>query len=138
MEDDVMIMSLKRTGVAKMRALRPDWQVGILAARAIGDLSALDAEFLAVNTGQLSTHLLRRAHAAGKRVYVWTVDDPRAMSRMISMGVDGLITNNPALARRVMTQRAALSLPERLLVWLSDRFRLESFNLVANPSARLS
>jgi len=127
-------MSLKRAGVAKMRALRPDWPVGILAARAIGDLSALDAAFLAVNTGQVSGHLLRRAHGAGKRVYVWTVDDPRAMSRMISMGVDGLITNKPALARRVMEERAALSLTERLLLWLSDRTRLDSFDLVAEPS----
>ena len=134
MADDVMIMSLKRTGIAKMRSLRPDWPMGILAARAIGDLSALDADFLAVNTGQLSGHLLRRAHGSGKKVHVWTVDDPRAMSRMISMGVDGLITNDPALARRVMTQRAALSLPERLLVWLSDRFRLDSLDLVADRS----
>jgi len=131
---DVMVMSLKRAGVAKMRALRPNWPVGILAARAIGDLAALDAAFLAVNTGQVSGHLLRRAHAAGKRVYVWTVDDPRAMSRMISMGVDGLITNRPALARQVMEERAALSLPERLLLWLSDRARLDSFDLVAEPS----
>jgi len=96
--------------------------------------SALDAEFLAVNTGQVSGHLLRRAHAAGKRVYVWTVDDPRAMSRMISMGVDGLITNKPALARQVMAERAALSLAERILLWLSDRLRLDSFDLVAEPS----
>jgi glycerophosphoryl diester phosphodiesterase len=134
MADHVMIMSLKRAGVAKMRALRPDWPVGLLAARAIGDLAALDADFLAVNTGQLSGHLLRRAHGSGKKVHVWTVDDPRAMSRMISIGVDGLITNDPALARRVMTQRAALSLPERLLVWLSDRFRLDSLDLVADRS----
>ncbi|HKL46496.1 MAG TPA: glycerophosphodiester phosphodiesterase family protein, partial [Roseovarius sp.] len=134
MADDVMIMSLKREGVAKMRSLRPAWPMGILAARAIGDLTALDADFLAVNTGQISGQLLRRAHAAGKRVHVWTVDDPRAMSRMISMGVDGLITNKPGLARKVMTERAALSLSERILLWLSDRFRLNSFNLVADPS----
>lgn len=134
MAEDVMIMSLKRAGVAKMRALRPDWPVGILAARAIGDLAAVDAAFLAVNTGQVSASLLRRAAAENKKVYVWTVDDPRAMSRMISMGVDGLITNEPALARQVMQQRAALSLPERLLLWLSDRVRLQSFDLVAEPS----
>src|SRR6056297_1876921 len=134
MVEDIAIMSLKRAGVARMRALRPDWPVGILAARAIGDLTALGADFLAVNTGQISGQLLRRAHAAGKRVHVWTVDDPRAMSRMISMGVDGLITNKPGLARKVMTERAALSLSERILLWLSDRFRLNSFNLVADPS----
>jgi len=133
MVDQVMIMSLKRAAVARMRSLRPDWTMGILAARAIGDLSVLDAEFLAVNTGQVSGRLLRRAHASGKRVFVWTVDDPRAMSRMISMGVDGLITNRPALARQVMEQRATLSFSERLLLWLSDRFRLDSFDLTADP-----
>ncbi|WP_454276606.1 hypothetical protein [Roseovarius sp. MBR-154] len=56
------------------------------------------------------------------------------MSRMISMGVDGLITNKPALARQVMAERAALSLAERILLWLSDRLRLDSFDLVAEPS----
>jgi len=50
------------------------------------------------------------------------------------MGVDGLITNKPALARQVMAERAALSLAERILLWLSDRLRLDSFDLVAEPS----
>ena len=134
MAGDVMIMSLKRAGLARMRTLRPDWPVGLLAARAIGDLSALDVEFLAVNTGQVSDHLLHRAHAAGKTVFVWTVNDPRAMSRLISMGVDGLITDRPALARQVLEDHADLSLAGRLLLWLSDRFRLDSFDLVAEPS----
>lgn len=135
MTGDVMVMSLKREGVARMRALRPDWRLGVLAARAIGDLAALDAEFLAVNTGQVSLDLIRRTRAAGKKLYVWTVDDPLTMSRMISMGVDGLITNDPALARKVMEERAMLSTPERLLLWLADRFRLKSLDLVADPDA---
>ena len=131
MASDVMLMSLKVEGVRKMRGLRPDWPTGVLAARAIGDLSGLDAQFVAVNTGQVSMRLVRQAHAAGKKVYVWTVDDPMTMSRMVSMGADGLITNDPALARRVMAQRAALTRAERILLWLSDRFRLQNFELVA-------
>ena len=115
-----------------MAALRPDWRRGVLAARAVGDLTGLDADFLAVNTGQVSMQLLGRAHRAGKQVYVWTVDDPVTMSRLISMGVDGLITNDPGLARRVIAERAALSAPERLLLWLADRFRLGSFPLTGN------
>ncbi|MEI4234383.1 glycerophosphodiester phosphodiesterase [Roseovarius sp. D22-M7] len=134
MTRDVAIMSLKRAGVAKVRRLRPDWPVGILAARAIGNLGALDADFLAVNTGQISRQLVRRAHATDKRVFVWTVDDPRAMARMISMGVDGIITNDPALARQIMEEYATLSLTERLLVWLSDRLRLDRPDAVAAPS----
>ncbi len=131
MEGQVRVMSLDLGGVARMRALRPDWPVGVLAARAIGDLAGLEADFVAVNTGQVSTRLVREVHDAGKRIHVWTVDDPMTMSRMISMGVDGLITNDPALARRVLAQRAALAPAERMILWLSDRFRLRSFELVA-------
>ena len=130
----VAVMSLKVPGVRKMRALRPDWPAGILAARAIGDLSALDADFLAVNTGQVSARMIRRAQAQGKKVYVWTVDDPALMSRMISLGVDGLITNDPALARQVMEARSALSGPERLILAITGRLRLESFDLVEDET----
>jgi glycerophosphoryl diester phosphodiesterase len=134
MADDISVMSLKYPAIRKMHALRPDWPHGVLAATAIGDLAALEADFLAVNTGQVSLGLIRKAHAQGKKVYTWTVDDPLTMSRMISMGVDGLITNEPALARTVMDARNALSAPERLLVWLSDRLRLKSFDLVAEET----
>jgi len=131
MSADVAVMSLKIAGVRKMQALRPGWPHGILAATALGDLSALDAEFLAVNTGQVSLNLIRRTHAQGKKLYVWTVDDPVTMVRMISMGVDGLITDEPALARRVMEARNRLTAPERLMLWLSDQLRLKTFDLVA-------
>ncbi len=128
----IAVMSLKYEAIRKMQALRPDWRYGVLAARAIGDLVALKADFIAVNTGQVSLALIRRAHAHAKQVYVWTVDDPMTMSRLISMGVDGLITNKPALARQVMDARNALSTTERLALWLTDRFRIGTFDLVAD------
>ena len=134
MSADVAIMSLKIEGVSKMQTLRPDWTHGILAATAVGDLSALDADFLAVNTGQVSLDLIRRTHAQGRKLYVWTVNDPVTMVRLISMGIDGLITDEPALARQVMGARNQLSAPERLLLWASDWFRLKSFDLVAEEA----
>ena len=44
------------------------------------------------------------------------------MSRMISMGVDGLITDEPTLARLVIKERADLNPVERLLLSLSLQF----------------
>jgi len=134
MAGDIAVMSLKYDGIRKMRALRPDWRYGVLAATAIGNLTGLEADFLAVNTGQVSLRLIRRAHQQGKQVYVWTVDDPVTMSRMISMGVDGLITNEPLLARRVMTARNELSTAERLALWVADQLRIKSFDLVGDES----
>ncbi len=134
MSDQIAVMSLKISGAQEMQRLRPHWTYGVLAATAIGDLSALEADFLALNTGQVSLHLIRRARKQGKRVYAWTVDDPLTMSRLISMGVDGLITNEPALARAIMDARNGLSAAERLTLWLSDLFRLKHLRLTAEAA----
>ncbi len=76
----------------------------------------MDAHFLAVHAGLATPRFVRRAHAAGKDVYVWTVNDPVNMFWMISRGVDGVITDEPALGRTVLTRRADMTAIERLLL----------------------
>lgn len=125
MADQVAIMSLKYPAVQKMQKLRPGWRTGVLAATAVGDLSGLDADFIAVNAGIAGPRLVSSMHDAGKDLYVWTVNDPLEMSKMMSMGVDGLITDEPALAREVIRIRAGLSTPERLVLWMSEELGLQ-------------
>ena len=120
--DNVVVMSLEYEAIQKIRALRPRWTVGLLTAKAVGDLTELDADFLAVNAGIANRRFVRRAHAKGKLVYVWTVNDPVQMFRLLNLGVDGLITDRPALARWVISRRAELSSAERLLVGLAFFF----------------
>jgi len=116
MASEVAIMSLEYAGIQEIRALRPSWTIGLLSAAAVGDLTSLDADFLAVNMGMASAGFVRRAHAAGKQVFVWTVNDPVSMSRMMSLGVDGIITDEPEMARQVLAERAELGAVERLLI----------------------
>ena len=116
MTDEVAIMSLKYEGVQKIRALRPDWTIGLLSAKAIGDLTSLDVDFLAVAMGMASPGFVRRSHEQGKQVFVWTVNDAVSLSRMMSLGVDGVISDEPALAREVIADRAGLNSAERLLM----------------------
>ncbi len=115
-EDRVAVMSLKYEAVQKMRGLRPDWTLGLLSAVAIGDLTRVDADFLAVSTGLASRSLVKHAHDAGKRVLVWTVNDPLTAYAMISRGVDGIITDDPAMGLRVLAFYQELDGVQRLAV----------------------
>ncbi|MEJ2483757.1 MAG: glycerophosphodiester phosphodiesterase family protein, partial [Gemmatimonadota bacterium] len=134
MEDRVVLMSLDRPTVEHLKALRPNWTIGQLAAVSIGDLTKLEADFLAVNAKNARAGFVKRVHESGKDIQVWTVDHPAQMSSMMSLGVDVIITNEPALAREILRQRAAMSPVERLLVSMGSRFGIvEGANESSDP-----
>jgi glycerophosphoryl diester phosphodiesterase len=43
----------------------------------------------------VSPGLIRQAHQAGLKIQVWTVNERPEMIRLLSMGVDGIFTDNP-------------------------------------------
>jgi glycerophosphoryl diester phosphodiesterase len=114
--DDTIFMSLDHDMVRRLKELRPAWRVGVLVAKAVGDATALDGDFLAVQASMATRAFVRRAHHAGRDVYVWTVNDPAWMFASMANGVDGLITDVPDVARDVIERRGAMSDVQRILV----------------------
>jgi glycerophosphoryl diester phosphodiesterase len=55
--------------------------------------------------GLVDRTLLAAAHAARLPVHVWTVDERDEMERLLEMGVDGLMSDRPALLREVLLAR---------------------------------
>jgi len=53
---------------------------------------------------------IAEAHSLGLPVIVWTVNDPKEMSRLIDMGVDGIISDRPDLLRTVAASKG-IALP---------------------------
>lgn len=115
MAEEIMIMSLKPEGVAKIKALRPDWKCGLLLSVYVGNLQKIRADFLAVNAAFASRSFVERAHKADKQVFVWTVNDAATMSQMMNRNVDGILTDRPKLAQQVLRERSQMNTSERLL-----------------------
>ena len=120
MADQISTMSLKYPAVQKMRELRPDWRTGVLAATFIGNINNLEGDFLALNQSQITARVVQNADAAGKDVYAWTVNDALSISRMLWVGVDGLITDDPAFARKTVKAYNELSVFERVMLAFGD------------------
>jgi glycerophosphoryl diester phosphodiesterase len=48
---------------------------------------------------------LAAAHARGLQVHVWTVDTPEETAAMLDLGVDGIMTDRPAMLRETLEER---------------------------------
>ena len=58
-----------------------------------------------VHFRDLDAQKVKEAQSLGLKVLVWTVNDPAVMARMLGYGVDGLITDRPDLARKLLEAR---------------------------------
>ena len=112
--DQAVVTSLDYAALKQVESLEPRIRTGHIVTAAIGNVLRTEADFLSLNTARATASLVRRAHAAGKDVHVWTVNRPDVMLRMIERGVDNVITDDPALLVRVMRERRALGTAEIL------------------------
>lgn len=92
--------------VAAARDIAPEVPRGVLEVSypvdAMHALSAVGGRDLWRQWPFVDEALIATAHAAGQRVIAWTVNDPDLMRRLAAMGVDGLCTDDPALAIHVL------------------------------------
>jgi glycerophosphoryl diester phosphodiesterase len=68
-----------------------------------GDLAQLPRRFQGVPV--VDADLVRAAHASGREVHVWTVDEPAEMAALLDAGADGILTDRPDLLRALLTRR---------------------------------
>lgn len=89
---------------AKGRKLRPEER--FLSADWIKGARDVGAKVIGWND-QVKADAVALAHQQGLKVWIYTIDDSETASRLLDMGVDGIISNNPAIVWKTLaTQRS--------------------------------
>ena len=76
----------------------------VLSVRWIDEARRVGARVVVWNQ-KIEASAVAAAHERGMKVWVYTIDDPADMTRLLDLGIDGLITNNPGRAWRVLAER---------------------------------
>ncbi|GAA3771349.1 glycerophosphodiester phosphodiesterase [Microbacterium kribbense] len=76
-----------------------------LLARALAGIDALQVPERHNGMRILTPRLLAAAHRHGVEVHVWTIDEPADMTRLLDMGVDGLVTDRADIALSLVAGR---------------------------------
>jgi glycerophosphoryl diester phosphodiesterase len=84
------------------RTWRGAWSPSADKLIAMAKDAGLDALDLG-GRGPVNAAFAAKVHAAGLKLYIWTVDSPRVARRLSAAGVDGLTTNRPGWLREKLT-----------------------------------
>ena len=119
-----IVTSLDYQALRDFRTAFPETPVGLIIFEAVGRPTEIQVDFLSLSARQVNTGFVRRARSADKTVHVWTVNDAPNALTMLELGVDNIITDNPAGLRQLIhawqrlsdTQKIALMLRNLILV----------------------
>lgn len=111
---DVMIFSFHLEVIETITRIEPrlptTWLIGHLPAgraarrEVIADAVRARASAIGLTRTRVDPAAARLAHESGLPVFVWTVNDPADMRYLVRIGVDGIITDEPAMLLRILDE----------------------------------
>jgi len=101
----VIITSFAQPAIELARRINPDIATGLIfdkkhpKQQLAGEWQYLCAKYTLVDES-----FVQQAHAAGKKLLVWTVNTQDDILTMMKLGVDGIITNYPAKTKKLVME----------------------------------
>lgn len=89
----------------EVRQVNPYVLTAYTSVVGMGEMESLDAaDIISIQETFATFENVERLHRAGKRVFVWTVNERETMKKLVSLNVDAILTNDPALCKTVIDQ----------------------------------
>ena len=114
LEEHAVVQSFDAIALRRLRSASPWLSCAPLHRRKRGgrglDAIARYATGIGVWHRSVDAALVGSAHARGLAVRAWTVNEPRAIERLLALGVDGIITDAPDVAHGIIARTQALPL----------------------------
>jgi glycerophosphoryl diester phosphodiesterase len=111
LEDRVIISSFSPINLVRFRRKLPGVRLGLLTMTGFSGKLArsflgrwIPSDALHPHYSNTTPDLVNAWQRRGKQVNVWTVNQTEEMVRLANLRVDGIITDDPALARQVLTK----------------------------------
>jgi glycerophosphoryl diester phosphodiesterase len=102
----IIFSSFNHFSILKCKKLAPEIRCGFLVWSWIIDVGAYakkhGIEGIHPEYCSLTDEAVREIHSSGIAINTYTVNDRKDMERLISLGVDAIITNDPELLHRVL------------------------------------
>jgi len=108
LEQRVTVISFHDEALREVRELLPETPLVLVAGgsspTAPERARALGAHMVSLDLRRLTEDIVGRARAAGLKVISWTVNTDEELARVRALGLDGVVTDMPAIRRAIAGQ----------------------------------
>ena len=111
--EQLLVSSFHPVPLRRFHHLMPSIPIGFLAKRGAAGVitrswignALIPYQAIHPEKRDVSPALVAKAHQSGKRVHAYTVNSADEMANLLSLNVDGIITDDPLLAHQVVGRR---------------------------------
>lgn len=104
-EDHCVVTSMNYQFLKQIKKTAPEIRTGYIMTMTYGGVQGMEAaDFFSVKHTYVDEKFVTQAHALGKEVHVWTVNYKGDAKRMLDIGADNIITDDPIMVRKVQNR----------------------------------
>ena len=103
LEEQCVVTSASYEPLVRVKNSNASIRTGYILSLVYGEVFGYEAaDFFSIKADYVTEQLVRGAHGQRKEIHAWTVNKAYEIKRMKEMGVDNIITDNPAYVREML------------------------------------